>query len=194
MPQDSNLHPEEQPTEAWYRQFWPWFLIALPGSVVVASFFMLYLAIKHADTLVSDNYYRDGLAINQVLFQDVRARELGLSAQLNFDLAQGVLAIELSRTSNVSQEQGDYLTLQLLHPTDFKADRTITLQTAGDGRYRGSLPNLPPHRFYLRLFPGRTTEEKGSKLAEWRLNGELDFGEATRVVLSALVTDSDTKL
>ena len=21
----------------WYRQFWPWFLIALPGTVVVAA-------------------------------------------------------------------------------------------------------------------------------------------------------------
>ena len=68
----------------WHRQFWPWFLIALPATVVVASFFMLYLAIKYSDTLVSDNYYRDGLAINQVLSQDIRARQLGLSAQIHF--------------------------------------------------------------------------------------------------------------
>ena len=39
----------------WYRQFWPWFIIALPASVVVASFFTLWLAISNPDQLVVDD-------------------------------------------------------------------------------------------------------------------------------------------
>jgi hypothetical protein len=39
----------------WYRQFWPWFIIALPASVVIASFFTLWLAISHPDQLVVDD-------------------------------------------------------------------------------------------------------------------------------------------
>jgi FixH len=35
---------QELDGEPWYRQFWPWFLIALPGSVVIASFVTLYIA------------------------------------------------------------------------------------------------------------------------------------------------------
>ena len=39
----------------WYKQFWPWFIIALPASVVVASFFTLWLAISNPDQLVVDD-------------------------------------------------------------------------------------------------------------------------------------------
>jgi len=44
----------------WYRQFWPWFIIALPASVVVASFITLWLAISNPDHLVieDDEYQR----------------------------------------------------------------------------------------------------------------------------------------
>ena len=38
----------------WYKQFWPWFIIALPASAVIASFFTLWLAISNPDHLVVD--------------------------------------------------------------------------------------------------------------------------------------------
>jgi hypothetical protein len=36
----------------WYRQFWPWFIIALPASAVIASFVSLWLAVSNPDQLV----------------------------------------------------------------------------------------------------------------------------------------------
>ena len=39
----------------WYRQFWPWFIIALPASAVVASFITLWLAISNPDQLVIED-------------------------------------------------------------------------------------------------------------------------------------------
>lgn len=47
-----------QPTQAaehvlpWYRQFWPWFIIALPSAAVIGSFISLWLAVSHPDQLV----------------------------------------------------------------------------------------------------------------------------------------------
>ena len=38
----------------WYKQFWPWFIIALPASVAVASFVTLWIAISNPDHLVVD--------------------------------------------------------------------------------------------------------------------------------------------
>lgn len=38
----------------WFKQFWPWFIIALPASVVIASFFTLWLAVSNPDHLVVD--------------------------------------------------------------------------------------------------------------------------------------------
>jgi hypothetical protein len=40
--------------QPWYRQFWPWFIIALPASAVIASFVTLWLAISNPDHLVVD--------------------------------------------------------------------------------------------------------------------------------------------
>ena len=36
----------------WYRQFWPWFIIALPTSAVIASFISLWLAVSNPVHLV----------------------------------------------------------------------------------------------------------------------------------------------
>lgn len=38
--------------DPWYRQFWPWFLIALPASSVVFSFATLFVALRGADTVL----------------------------------------------------------------------------------------------------------------------------------------------
>ena len=56
--QQSKAHVDiNQP---WYRQFWPWFIIALPASAVIASFFTLWLAISNPDQLVvSDGQYNN---------------------------------------------------------------------------------------------------------------------------------------
>ena len=34
-------------TVPWYQQFWPWFLILLPASVVVAGLTTLVIANRH---------------------------------------------------------------------------------------------------------------------------------------------------
>ena len=38
----------------WYRQFWPWFLIALPLVSVIFSFVTLAIALRHADVVLHD--------------------------------------------------------------------------------------------------------------------------------------------
>jgi len=44
----------------WYRHFWPWFLIGLVGSVVLASLVTLGIALSEPDPLVvSDAEYRE---------------------------------------------------------------------------------------------------------------------------------------
>ena len=67
-------------TKPWYRQFWPWFIIALPASAVIAGLTTVYIAFDEPDGLVVDDYYKEGLAINQTLARDQRAAQLGLSA------------------------------------------------------------------------------------------------------------------
>lgn len=39
----------------WFKQFWPWFLISLPASVVIASMFTISLAIENAPVITQTN-------------------------------------------------------------------------------------------------------------------------------------------
>ena len=157
----------------WYRQFWPWFLMALPGSVVIAGLTTVYIAFNGADTLVNDNYYRDGLAINQSFEQDHLATAMGLSAELRLDSDSGELFVTL-----IGAEIGaSKLVLQLLHPTDGIRDRDLTMSLMSPNHYRVDLERNLRHRYYLRLVP--LPEQ------EWRLSGEINFSDSQQVTLLA---------
>lgn len=68
-----NRNPESGHDLPWYKQFWPWFIIALPAAAVLASFFTLWLAISRPDYLVVDeNEYR---SLNSGLKAQVPAHE-----------------------------------------------------------------------------------------------------------------------
>jgi hypothetical protein len=51
------MHKTHKNTDSkpWFKQFWPWFLIALPGSVVIASMFTISLAIENAPVITQKN-------------------------------------------------------------------------------------------------------------------------------------------
>lgn len=52
---------EQGSIEPWYYQFWPWFIIALPLSVVIAGFITLGIALHHRDSRVDIPFLDDGL-------------------------------------------------------------------------------------------------------------------------------------
>jgi len=58
--QQKNTGPLPGQDLPWYRQFWPWFIIALPASVVVASIITYWLAVSQPVQLVvtADEYQR----------------------------------------------------------------------------------------------------------------------------------------
>ena len=96
-------------TTPWYRQFWPWFLIALPGTVVIASLYTLFLANRYADDLVIDDYYKEGLAINQELSRQKEAESLGLRATMVINGRR----LDIDVAGDIEAEQ---LRLLLAHP------------------------------------------------------------------------------
>ena len=55
----------------WYREPWPWLLMAGPVTVIIAGGFTAWLAVTSSDGLVADDYYKQGLAINQTLERDI---------------------------------------------------------------------------------------------------------------------------
>ena len=51
----------------WYREPWPWILMAGPAAVVVAGTVTAYIAFSGADRLVAEDYYKRGVEINRTI-------------------------------------------------------------------------------------------------------------------------------
>lgn len=164
---------DNNPVLPWYRQFWPWFLIALPATAVVAGIATLVIAMKDPDGLVVDDYYKAGLAINKELKRDSEAARLGLSAFIRRDPDKGVITIELN-----SREPTDFdkLYLDLLHTTRANFDQNLLLEKEPDGIYRTNLgSDVPQGQWKLELY---------SEDSSWRLTGRMSLSELTQVQLS----------
>jgi hypothetical protein len=160
----SNRLPRED-TLPWYRQFWPWFLIMLPASVVVAGLSTWYIAHRHADDLVVDEYYKDGLAINRQLEKKQRAEAQGITASINVSGDQ--VLVTLAGETNAHQ-----LNLLLSHPLEADRDFATVLIRSGPGQYRGRLQQPIAARWHWTL---ELQEPEG-----WRLDGSLtasDIGD-----------------
>jgi uncharacterized protein len=66
----------------WYREPWPWLLMAGPVAAIVAGIATAWIAIVHQDGLVADDYYKEGLAINRTIARHEAAVRLGVVAQV----------------------------------------------------------------------------------------------------------------
>ncbi len=79
-------------TAPWWKFGYVWLVLAGPALVVVASFVTLYLALSRPDPLVSRDYYRQGININQTLGDAATAASLAPAVQARNHAQTGVLA------------------------------------------------------------------------------------------------------
>ena len=95
---------KEQP-RPWYKEPWTWGLMAGPAIVVVAGFITLWYALSVKDTLVTDDYYKEGKNIILDVERDKFASKQHLSARVyiqpNLDGAMVILNGEYDTQSKL---------------------------------------------------------------------------------------------
>ena len=143
----------------WYKQRWPWLLMIGPGVVIVAGIITAWLAIVSNDGLVTDDYYKEGLAVNQQLQRDRGASSQGLHA----DLMRSDLNLRLMLTSDQGAALPDMVVLKLSHPTIAGQDQSVKMTLEGAGFYRGRLETGVAGRWLV------SVEDPAGA---WRLQGE----------------------
>ena len=143
----------------WYKEPWPWILMAGPAIVIVAGVVTTWLAVVSNDGLVTDDYYKQGLAINQRLQRDHYASDLGLRADFMRSGQQVRLMLMSESTLGLPNE----LTLKLAHPTRSGQDQLVKMVSEGQGFYSGSLGAGVSGRWHVLL------EDPSGK---WRLQGD----------------------
>jgi len=123
-------------TGPWYREPWPWILIAIPASSVVFGFLMLSLALGTNNSLVVDDYYREGKAINQRIERDRRAAELGVVARVETGGEELALVIGGRDGEAASAPMlPPQILLRWAHVTQDTRDGQAILRPVGAGRY-----------------------------------------------------------
>ena len=136
--------PAERP---WYRQFWVWFVIAIPAIAVVSSLHYVYLAVVNKDEVVSGDWYQDGKSINEDFARVDTSRALGVHARIILDDLTGEALVSLDSSSN--RQWPASLTLRLNHTTLAARDQNLLLVATAPGEYRGELKQVPAGRYTL---------------------------------------------
>lgn len=164
---------EQKAVEPWYRQFWPWFIFGLPATVVVACMITIFIAVSNPDSLVKDDYYREGLAINRDLAAQHAAKALGVQALLRANPLTTDVSVKLQGKFTSPPEQ---LTLQFIHPNNAKFDVAVPLYATAKQFYIGELPTAINGRWHLQLSPSGTQE--------WQLKKTVQVNDELTVELS----------
>ena len=160
------------PNNPWYREPWPWLLMAAPGTAVIAGAVTLALSVQSFDGLVAEDYYKQGLTVNQRLARARQAEKLGITGTLSIEASTGgAVRVEL-RGDALGR---DALVLILSHPTRAGLDQRVTLTPAGNQVYVGRIGALASGRWHV------IAEDAAG---EWRIRGELQVPRELSVALS----------
>lgn len=165
----SDILTAKNKANPWYREPWPWLLMAGPFIVIVAGIVTAWLAVSSSDGLVTDDYYKKGLAVAETLARSQRAETLGIVAGVS--LSREKMRVRLS-----ASQAFDYppaLNVMLSHPTRAGLDRPLSLERDGDV-YVGKML-LPASGHWLVLIE--------DEAKTWRLMGSMMLPAANETVI-----------
>ncbi len=129
----------DAPSKRWYREPWPWILMAGPFVVIVAALVTAWIAATTSDPLVTDDYYKKGLAVNQTLAQSKLAAEMGIEARLRLMADRVEVGISSAADDSSPMPAPSSLRLTLSHPTRAGLDQVVELKSIGGQQYAGDL-------------------------------------------------------
>ena len=156
---------EREDTTPWYRQFWPWFIMALPASAVVAGLYTVWLAMQTGDSLVVHSSDGMNIVTERNLDAEREALRLGLTAMIDIQVETGAVAVAIR--SELETKLPAALQLRLRHATMASRDVDVPIfqampNAAGDPVWVGHFNTTPAGLYQLILSSGDT----------WRLSAE----------------------
>lgn len=159
------MRPQREDTLPWYKQFWPWFIIALPGSAVVAGLTTVWIAMQSDDSLVYKSDDGIDVVTERNLAAERTANASGLTANVMINAETGSVTASLTAISDLPETST--VQLELLHPTRQHLDLDAELvramaNSAGEPTWAGHFVTPPSGRYYIVLSSGN----------DWRLSGE----------------------
>ncbi|MFA0087967.1 FixH family protein [Vibrio sp. 10N.261.51.F12] len=154
----------------WYKQFWPWFLIALPLSVVVGTLYVVLIFSQNSVDLVAEDYYKKGKGINVDITKVNVARELKLNAEVSSIDNVVIIAFDKGDLTNYPA-----LTTTFTHRTLPDQDFEKLLTADAKGTYRLTLDHKMQGPWFVELQP----HDKA-----WMIQGRVTFPSSDPVLIN----------
>jgi hypothetical protein len=132
-----------------------WLVIALPLLAVVGSLTSLALAVTRGDPELPKDYHWEGAALDRDQQRLATAAQQGIGATISYQAKTQRCMVTLHGAAP------SQLRLDLVHPTDPRADRRLTLAQTG-ASYEADCTGLPVAHWWL---------EVSDDTAGWMLRG-----------------------
>lgn len=157
-PQDLESNLSQQ--RPWYKEGWMWLVVGIPVTSIFLGLAMIYFAVTYPHSMVSDDYYKEGLAINRELGFDRKAREWELKGELS--IRGKSIALTFKQPMLLHHQE---IEVKIVHPTLAMYDQITVLSSTDQQHFVGflTLP-LEQARYAIHLV---------SKQHEWRLRKAL---------------------
>ena len=127
-------------SKPWHKYPLVWMMISIPFSAVIMGVVMIWLALDTDDGLVADDYYKQGLAINDVISLDMKASELKLNGVIKFDSTGKVINFQFDK--GLLANYPDTLQLSFQHATHADSDISVALNHGINDQYIGYLQQV----------------------------------------------------
>ncbi|MGF1849538.1 FixH family protein, partial [Vibrio lentus] len=145
----------------WYKQFWPWFLIALPATVVIWTIMTVIVFTQNSVDLVTEDYYKKGKGINVDISKVNIAKELGLSASVNEKGNSVIITLDKGKLDHFPA-----ISAMFVHRTLPDRDFTQLLTADASGNYTLTLDHEMQGPWFIELSPHDS---------EWLVQGRMNF-------------------
>ncbi|MBV2129727.1 FixH family protein [Arsukibacterium indicum] len=158
----------QQDTKPWYKQVWPWILIAIPVVTALRAIYAVVLMNQQQPDLVIDDYYKAGKSINLQLAKYREAALRNLNATV---LIAGNRAV-VRFTENAVLDSSIHL--DFYHPTLAAQDFAVDAQRSGELLYVATLPLTPTGKWRLNV-----TDNSN----EWKLRATFELPATQEIKL-----------
>ena len=132
----------------WYKQFWPWFVFAIPAISIMYSLTAVYIFSQNQVDLVAEDYYKKGKAINLDLSRLRVADALNLKASVS--VADTDIVVNFDKGDLKSNPN---LRVTFTHRTLANKDFTQMVSADLSGAYRFNSPEQLEGSWFVEVEP-----------------------------------------
>ncbi|MGY0616086.1 FixH family protein [Vibrio sp. FJH11] len=153
----------------WYKQFWPWFLIILPLTVISWTIVTVVVFSNNSVSLVAEDYYKKGKGINVDISKMNVARDLSLNANISSESNTVVIHFNKGELAHYPA-----LTATFTHRTLPDRDFSKLVTADASGNYRLTLDHEIMGPWFVELQPH---DQK------WMIQGKVEFPSTDTVLM-----------